>query len=160
MTAKSDPNPYLKTKVMTANPGQLRLLLFEGAIKFATKAHQGLLDGNFEAVFEGISRCQQILLELINTLDPKHDPELCERLSGLYTFMYTRLMTAIVERDPAVVEEVLKLLEYERETWTMLLAQLAREQTQLPAAPDQQPVRDPGDPSTDSLVGGNVSRLA
>ncbi len=148
-------NPYLRSKVLTASPAELRLMLFDGAIKFAEQAKDGIDRNDHEAAYNGTTRCQGIVAELLTALRPEHDKELCERLSGLYTFMYTRLMTAIVERDPAVVEEVLKLLEYERETWTMLLAKLARET----AAPDQEPARGPGDSSTDSLIGGNVSRL-
>jgi flagellar protein FliS len=124
MSTSPAPNPYLKTKVMTASPAQLRLMLFEGAIKFARQALDGLNAGDFERVFEGITRCQAIVLELINALDHQQAPELCERLSSLYMFLYTRLITASHERDPAILAEVVRLLEYERETWVLLIRQL------------------------------------
>ncbi len=127
MTAGPEPNPYLKTKVMTAEPAELRLMLFDGALKFAEQGRQGLVARDYEAAFNGISRCQQILAELISSLNPQQAPELCQKLAGLYTFMVTRLMAASQQRDPAIVEEVIKLLEYERQTWTMLLDKLARE---------------------------------
>ncbi len=127
MAAGTDPNPYLKTKVMTAGPAELRLMLFDGAVKFAEQGRQGLAGKDYEAAYNGISRCQEILAELMNSLDPQHAPELCQKLSGLYAFMMTRLMTASTERDPAIVQEVITLLEFERETWTMLLAKLAGE---------------------------------
>lgn len=129
----SAPNPYLKTKVMTAGPAELRLMLFDGALKFAEQGRRGLADKDYEAAFVGISRCQHILAELLCTLDPTHAPDLCERLSGLYTFMITRLMAASHERDPAIVQEVVKLLAYERETWVMLLEQLDGEANAGPA---------------------------
>ncbi len=160
MSATSEPNPYLKTKVLTANPAELRLLLFDGALKFARQARQGLIDQDYEAVFNGITRCQQIILELINSLQPEHAPDLCKRLSGLYTFMYTRLMAASHEREPAILDEVIRLLEYEHQTWTMLLAKLAEENAaagDLADAPAQDPASPPGDPRTDSLIGGRVS---
>ncbi len=127
MVAGTDPNPYLKTKIMTAGPAELRLMLFDGALKFAEQGRQGLSRKDYEAAYHGISRCQEILAELMNSLDPKHAPELCEKLSGLYAFMMTRLMAASTERDPAIVQEVIKLLEFERETWLMLLEKLAGE---------------------------------
>ncbi len=127
MAAGTDPNPYLKTKVMTAGPAELRHMLFDGAVKFAEQGRQGLAAKEYEAAYNGISRCQEILAELMNSLDPQHAPELCRKLSGLYAFMMTRLMTASTERDPAIIQEVITLLEYERETWTMLLAKLAAE---------------------------------
>lgn len=134
MSTRAEPNPYLKTKVMTAGPAELRMMLLDGAVKFAHRAHRGLLDKDYEAVFEGVTRCQAILLELINSLDPDRDPDLCRRLSGLYTFMYTRLMAASHERDPQKVQEVIDLLEYERQTWAMLMEKLAGDPPADPAA--------------------------
>ena len=161
MTSTSEPNPYLKTKVLTANPAELRLMLFDGALKFSRQARQGLHDKDYEAVFNGITRCQQIILELINSLQPDYDPELCQRLSGLYTFMYTRLMAASHQRDPAILDEVIRLLEFEHETWTMLLAKLAQENAAAgrlaAAAPPQDPSAPAADGKTDSLIGGTVS---
>lgn len=132
--AEAQPNPYLKTKILTASPEELRLMLFDGAIRFAEKARVGLADKNFEAVYEGVTRCQNILLELMNGLRPEHDPELCQRLSALYTFMFTELMKASHDRAPDRVENVLKLLRYERETWQMLIDKLREENRQAAGA--------------------------
>ena len=159
MATGPEPNPYLKTKVMTADPAQLRLMLFDGALKFAEQGRLGLVARDYEAAFNGISRCQQILTELISSLNPQHAPELCQKLAGLYTFMVTRLMAASHQRDPAIVEEVIKLLEYERTTWTMLLEKLARE-TAAPTDTPTPPAASgaPGSPNdASSLIGGTVS---
>ncbi|MCZ6492650.1 MAG: flagellar export chaperone FliS [Planctomycetota bacterium] len=157
--SSSQPNPYLHTKVMTASTAELRLLLFDGALKFAEQGKAALEAGNHEAAYEGISRCQDILIELINSLQPQHSPELCQQLSSLYTFMYTRLIAAIGERSPAIAEEVLGILRYERETWSMLLERLAEENaaagglTETPRAQPPQPAHASGS----SLIGGSVS---
>jgi flagellar protein FliS len=126
-TAETNTKAYLRTKVLTAGPAELRLMLFDGALKFAEKGRQGLADRDYEAAYEGISRCQQIILELINGLRPVQDPQLCNRLSGLYTFLYRRLIDASRERSPAIIAEVIKLLEYERQTWALLMDKLADE---------------------------------
>lgn len=120
-------NPYLRTKVLTASQEELRLMLFDGAIRFAQLGREGLAGKDYEKSFEGITRCQAILMELINSLRPEHDPDLCGKLAALYTFMYTRLLEASRQRDPKMVDEVLDLLRFERETWVMLMEQLARE---------------------------------
>lgn len=125
--ATKKPDAYLQTKVMTANPAELRLMLFDGAIRFAQQARDALAGRNWEAAFNGITRCQQILLELTNSLRPEHDPALCKNLAALYTYLYTCLIHANSERDPEIVDEVLKLLNFERQTWSMLLDQLAAE---------------------------------
>src|SRR3990172_4578211 len=112
---------------MTASPQELRLMLLDGAIRFAEKGREGLVRADYEMVYDGIARCQSILMELINALRPEHDSEVCKRLSGLYTFLYTRLMEASRVKDPAIVEDVIRLLQYERETWSMLVQKLADE---------------------------------
>jgi len=139
-TAEANTKAYLRTKVMTAGPAELRMMLFDGALRFAEKGRAGLAERDFEAAYEGISRCQQILLELINGLQPQQDPVLCERLSGLYTFMYTRLIDASQERSAEIVEEVIKLLEYEQQTWSMLLEKLAEEKSAGGAQPSDGPL--------------------
>lgn len=157
------PNAYLRTKILTASPAELRLMLLDGAIRFAEQARAGLANKQYEACYEGVTRCQSILMELINGLRPEHDPELCKRMSGLYTFMYTELMKASSQRDPATVNQVIQLLQYERETWSMLLEQLAQENIAARAmttTPDVQPPLGSAPPARSAaqdLIGGTVS---
>jgi hypothetical protein len=66
-------------------------------------------------------------MELLNGLEPKKEPDLCAKLSGLYTFMYTRLIKACIEKDTAIADEVLDLLRYERGTWSLRMPQMADE---------------------------------
>jgi flagellar protein FliS len=160
MTA-SGTNAYLRTKVMTANPAELRLMLFDGAIRFAEQTSAALERKDYEACYTNATRCQAILMELINGLKPEHDPQLCNRLSGLYTFLYTRLMQASNQREPALIDEVLKLLNYERDTWNMLLDQLAAENRAAAAATDVPrdvaPTVPPNAAGLGSIIGGTVS---
>ena len=96
-------------------------MLIEGAIKFARQGKAGIEQQDYEAVFEGMSRAKDIILELLNGLRPDVAPELCENLKSLYTFMYTKLMDASMEKDAAIVQEVIELLEYDREIVTLSL---------------------------------------
>lgn len=126
------PNQYLQTKVLTASPAELRMLLIEGAIRFATQGRDGLAQRDYEKTFEGFSQAKAILMEMITALRPDVDAELCENLRALYTFMYKRLIEANVEKDPAIATEVISLLEYERETWSLLLDKLVEEKMPTP----------------------------
>lgn len=161
----AQPNAYLKTKVMTAGPAELRLLLLDGALKFARRAKEGLEAKDHDRVYDGITRCQNILMELINSLRPDRDPDLCGRLSGLYTYLYSRLMHAIRAKDTALVDEVIGLLEYERETWALLMERLKAENTAASTVTDLPPGSTPST-RTDhrgaksahrELVGGRLS---
>ncbi len=117
-------NPYLKTKILTASREELRLLLFDGAIKFANQAKAALAEKQFEDSFNAIVRAQKIVLELSNSLDHKIDPELTEKLSALYTYIYKLLVDANTTREPQPLDEVISLLGYERDTWQMLISKL------------------------------------
>jgi len=146
-TAMVEPNAYLRTKILTASPVELRLLLFDGAIRFLRHGIEGLVARDFERMYEGVSRTQSIVLELLNALDKKQAPELCERLSGLYTFMYLELVEGHSTRDEARLREVLRLLEFERETWVMLMERLAAgDDAGDPASADSAPGRSAAAP--------------
>lgn len=122
-------NPYFRTKVLTATPEELRLLLLEGALHFVGVGREGLASKDFEKVYEGFSQSKAILMELMNALRPELAPELCSRLSSLYTYIYKLLMEASFERSDEKAAEAQKLLEYERETWVLLMEKLAGERS-------------------------------
>lgn len=128
-------NAYLRTRVMTASREELRLLLLDGAIKFACQGREGLAKKNYEASYNGITQCRDIVLELLTTIKPEFDPELAERVKAIYAFLYTRLVEASMEKSTAKLDEVIKLLEYERETWSLLMQKLAEERAAGTDAP-------------------------
>jgi flagellar protein FliS len=117
---------YLKTKVFTATPEQLQLMLYDGAIRFGEQARAALEKKNFEQSYTMISKVQKIITELNSTL--KHDvfPELCGKLAALYNYAYRKLVEANVSHTVESLDEAIKLLRYQRETWVMLLDQLGK----------------------------------
>ena len=122
-------NAYLRTKVMTAPPEQLRLLLIEGAIKFTRQGVEAMRKRDWEGVFNGYCQARNILLELSNSVRMDVDPDLGQRVQSLYMFMYMHLVESSTDKDIAKGEKVLSLLEYERETWAMLIEKLKAEQS-------------------------------
>ena len=124
---QSKADVYLKTKVLSATPEELRLMLLDGALRYTRIGRDGIAAKNFEKSFENITKAKDIVLELINILRPDVDPELCSKLSSLYTFMYQRLTDANMDHDTKPADEVIGLLEFERETWVMLMAQIKTE---------------------------------
>ena len=73
-------------------------------------------------------RAQKIVLELSTSLRPEVGaPGLCEKLEALYTYIYKRLVEANISHEVSAVDEVLGLLEYEKQTWQMLMDQLAQQ---------------------------------
>ena len=120
-------NPYLKTKILTASPEELRLLLYDGAIKFCQQAIKPLEDKQYETSYNCLMRAQKIVLELSTSLNHDAAPQLCERLSALYIYIYRLLVDANMRHTAEPVHEALRLLEYERETWQMLMHRAAED---------------------------------
>lgn len=138
-------NAYLRNKVFSASPAELRLMLLDGALRFCRVGREGLVAKNYEQSYNGLSNAKNIIMELITSLRDEVDPDLCAKLRGLYMYMYKRLVDANLDKDPAPVDEVLSLLEFERETWVLLMEKLATESGDAPptAAPAHQPVPRP-----------------
>lgn len=124
MSMSTGPNPYLKTKVLSASPEELRLMLFDGAIKFARQALGSLEKNDFEGSYNNLTRAQKIVMELSSSLDHKVDPELTEKMAALYTFIYKLLVDANTQRVAEPINEAIQLLTYERETWSLLIAKV------------------------------------
>ena len=118
-------NPYLRTKIMTGSPEELRLLLYDGAIKFCHHARSAIADGNVEDSYNSLMRAQKIVLELSTSLNHQVAPDLCQQLAAIYMFIYRRLVDASLNRDKAAVDDAVRLLEYEKQTWQMLMQQTA-----------------------------------
>lgn len=127
MSIATGPNPYLKTKIMTASREELRLMLFDGAIKFANQAKAALAADRHEDLYNNLLRAQKIVLELSTSLNHAIDPELCAKLSALYTYIYRLLVDAHVERSEKKLSEAIELIGFERDTWAMLMKKLADE---------------------------------
>lgn len=127
MYAKATPNPYLRNQVMSAKPEELRLMLFDGAVRFLNMARKGLVNKDYDVSYTNISKAQKIVLELSNSLNREVMPDVTEKLSALYTYIYRLLIDASTKRHTEPLDEALKLLKYERETWALLIEKAATE---------------------------------
>ena len=132
--------PVLPPKSLTPSPAELRGMLLDGAIKFARQGRDALAAKDYEGMFKGFTRTREILVELSTTMRRDvGDPTLVDRTQALYTFMMTRLLDASHDKDVAPADEVIKLIEYDRETWALLMDQPASEQRPGPGRYHPQP---------------------
>jgi len=118
---------YLKTQVMTASPEMLQLMLWDGAIRFAEQGKDAIVRKDIEGSYKALLRAQRIVMELNTSLRHNVNPELCGKMSALYNFMYRRLVEANVQKEVRLVDEALEIMRHQRETWSMLMSQLARD---------------------------------
>src|ERR1700761_3656555 len=118
---------YLKTKVMTASPEMLTLMLWDGAIRFAEQGKEAILKKDIEGSYKALVRSQKIITELTTSLKRDVDPSLTEKLAALYNFIYRRLVSANISKDEKLVDDALEIMRHQRETWVMLMDKLSKE---------------------------------
>ncbi len=121
---------YLKTKILTASPEELHLMLYDGAIRFTEQGKSYLQENKLDKAHEALIRAQNIVLEMSAGLDHESNPDLCAKLSSLYNFIYRRLVEGNLKHDIDALDDALKILNYQRETWVMLMDKLAAEKQQ------------------------------
>lgn len=125
---------YLRTRVLTATPEQLQMMLYDGAIRFGEQARAALEKKDFEASFTMITKVQKIVVELQTSM--KHDvyPELCGKLAALYNYAYRKLVEANTRHTIASLDDALNILRYQRETWALLMDRLGKQKAGAAAA--------------------------
>ncbi len=123
------PDQYLRNAVLTATPEQLQLMLYDGAIRFATQAREALQAKEIEQTHNLLTRAQRIIVEMQNGLRPEIAPDVCKQMASLYSFVYRRLIDANVNKDLAALDESLKILNHLRETWILLMDKLKQERS-------------------------------
>lgn len=126
---KRAADEYLRTRVMTASREELRLMLLDGAIRFARQGLAGIEEGSIERAVDGISQCRDIVAELLSSIRDAPDPKLAASVRAIYAFLFRELAELGIDRDASRLRKVIQVLEYERETWVMLMDQLARERS-------------------------------
>ena len=109
---------YLETKVLTAPPQQLHLMLLDGAIRFGRQAQDGLERGDQIAAATPLLRMLDIVGELLAGVR-ENKSELNRKIADLYAFLFRRVSEAKINSDGVALRESLELLEFERETWQL-----------------------------------------
>jgi len=125
---------YFETKVLTASPQRLHLMLIEGAIRFGQQASEALKSGDQVAAAGPLLRMIDIVAELLAGV--RHSQtELNQKLAQVYLFLFCRISEAKINSDEKALAEVLELLEFERQTWQMACDKLGATNAAAPRAP-------------------------
>ena len=108
-------NAYKNSKIMTASPAELTLMLYDGAVKFCNVALISLERNDYEKVSENLIKAQKIIMEFRSTLDFKYP--VAKDFDVVYEYIYRRLVDANMKKDAEIIEEALKHIKEMRETW-------------------------------------------
>lgn len=111
-------NPYEKYKensINTASPGELTLMLFEGCWKFLKKAKIAIEEKNIQESNNNLVKAQNIILELINSLDFNY--EISHNLFSVYEYIYRELIQINIKKDAERLEPIIDIIYGYYETW-------------------------------------------
>lgn len=110
---------YQQNSVLTASPGELTLMLYNGCLKFIHHAQKAMQEKNIELKHINITKAQNILSELISTLN--YDYSISSEMKRLYDYMISRLIEANIKNDSFILKEVEELVIDFRDTWKEVL---------------------------------------
>jgi len=106
---------YNNSKILTASPAELTLMLYDGAIKFANIAIAAIEANDANKAHVNIVKVQRIIDNFRSTLDKKYP--VWEDFDRIYVYLLQRLFEANVHKDKEIMEEVLEHLRAMRDTW-------------------------------------------
>ena len=116
---------YFESKVNTASPGQLLVMLYDALVQQAESAETEIAapegERNQAQAAKSISRCLDIITELSSSLKHEYDPGLCATLSNLYCFFAREFSAALEKYDAAKIRAILPLLRELKNSWTQAL---------------------------------------
>ena len=115
MTQQNVYNKYNQSKILTATPAQLTLMLYDGSIKFCNIAIAALENNDIETAHKNIIKVQNIITEFRSTLDFKYP--VARDFENVYSYIYDRSVEANIKKDKDILIEVLGHLKTMRDTW-------------------------------------------
>ena len=110
---------YNNSKVLTASPAELTLMLYDGAIKFTNIAIMAIEKKDIEKAHNNIVKVERIINECRATLDSKY--EVSKDFDRVYVYMLQRLLEGNIKKDPEILEEVNTHLRSMRDTWKQVM---------------------------------------
>ena len=114
---KNPYNQYKETQITTANQGKLIVMLYDGAIKFLNIAVENMDPKTYDIVNNNILKTQDIITELLLSLNMKEGGEISQSLFSLYMYFKKELLDANIKKDADVLRNVIKMLKELREAW-------------------------------------------
>jgi len=119
-------NPYQQyraTKVETAGSVDLVVMLYQGAVKFVRLGIDALDRDDSQAAHTSFLRAQDIVSELMSSLDREKGGAIASQLASVYDYCFRRLILANVKRDRDAAREVIRILRDLGTAWQQIAVQ-------------------------------------
>ena len=113
-------NAYKKASVNTLDQTKLIIMLYDGAIKNASFAVEHMKSGHIEKVHDCLIKTKNIVNELMATLNMDRGGDIANNLQSLYSYMFSQLIEANMNKKTEPVVVVIDLLKELRAAWTQI----------------------------------------
>ena len=131
MLQKNGYAQYQNSRIMTASPAELTLMLYEGAIKFGNIAIVAMQNNDPSKAHENVVKVEKIIQNFRDTLDKKYP--IWEDFERVYVYLLRRCHEANIAKDPVIMEEVVKHIRSMRDNWKEVMKKVATDKSN-PAA--------------------------
>ncbi len=132
-----DPqHAYKEIQIKTANQIRLIVMLYDGAIRHINLALDCFEAGHrrFDELNGHVISAQNIIAELMASLDFEKGGVMAKNLFSLYSFMTRRLLEGNLKKDPQPLQEVKKHLGELRDAWDEISTRKGLEEKATPAS--------------------------
>lgn len=122
MNRPNQQQSYRETQIKTANQGRLIVMLYDAALRSIGRACDALDRGvrGYEAANAAVIRAQDVVGELMVSLDMEHGGEIARNLFSVYAFVNRQLMEANLRKEREPLEAARKLLTELRQAWNAI----------------------------------------
>jgi flagellar protein FliS len=111
---------YKQQSILTATPGQLVVMLYDGCLRFLHQAAYAMRGGDMTESNARLMRAEAIIDELHATLDLETGGVVASRLQGIYVFCNRQLLEARAAGEPEMIDKVGELLGELRDAWAQI----------------------------------------
>ncbi len=125
---------YLETEVLSAPPQKLHLMLIEGAIRFAERGRRHWAAAQWEEADEVFLRAEAIVTELLAAIHREANEVLARKLASIYLFVFRTLLEASLKRSETHLDDALRVLREEQETWRTVCERIAADPAEAAAS--------------------------
>ena len=109
-------------------------MLYDGAIKNASFAVEYMKSGEIEKVHNCLIKAKNIVTELMATLNMEQGGDIAKNLQSLYSYMFSQLIEANMEKKTEPILVVIDLLKELRAAWVQINKK-SKTQTAQPQSP-------------------------
>lgn len=114
-------NAYKNTQIKTASREQILLMLYDGAIKYMKQARDAMNDDNNQLAHDKLLQAQDIVTELMASLDMDIGGDVAEDLYSLYDYVLHNLVQANIDKNPQRIVEALDVMTDLNDSWETVI---------------------------------------